>query len=42
MHALINKQGKVVFKSSRKIDVIYEHQKYFRRSKVRYVYLGEK
>jgi len=29
--------GKVIFQSDKKIDVIYEHQQYKRRDKVKFV-----
>ena len=39
MHTLVNKHGKTIFSSARKIDATYEHQKHFRRAKVRYVFV---
>ena len=37
MHTLIQ-NGKVVFKSTRKIDCIFEHQRYHRKQRVMYKY----
>lgn len=35
-HELVNKQGKVLFTSTRKLDTVFAHQKYKRSQGVQY------
>lgn len=35
-HELVNKQGKVLFSSTRKLDTVFAHQKYKRSQGVQY------